>query len=97
MTRPRISTISHKIDTVDLRQGSSAATERIRGGRLRKIRQDVLLRDEYTCQVCGRVTRDLEIDHIIPLHLGGKETDENRQSLCAECHKKKSEKGGEGR
>lgn len=94
MNRPRISAISHKINTIDLRQGSSAATERIRGGRLRKIRQDVLLRDEYTCQVCGRVTRDLEIDHIVPLHLGGKETEDNRQAICRDCHRKKTEQEG---
>lgn len=97
MSRPRISTISHKIDTIDLRQGSSAATERIRGGRLRKIRERIALRDGYTCVDCGRVTVDGEVDHEVPLHLGGAESDENRRWRCKECHALKSEREAKDR
>ncbi|MGR9116947.1 MAG: HNH endonuclease [Gammaproteobacteria bacterium] len=56
------------------------------------IRQRILDRDGYTCASCKRVFRPLrlEVDHIIPLHLGGTEIDENRQTLCIQCHKIKS-------
>jgi len=50
------------------------------------------LRDGYSCRVCGRVSRDLLIDHIMPLHLGGRESDDNRQALCSECHQIKSDR-----
>jgi hypothetical protein len=31
-----------------------------------------------------------EIDHLICLELGGKDSDENLRPLCADCHKKKT-------
>lgn len=95
--RERISLLKPKVQTIDTRKGSSAPVQRIRGWQLTKIRERVLLRDEYTCQQCGRSSPDLEVDHIIPLHLGGAESDENRQSLCHECHEKKSEQEEKGR
>lgn len=86
-----VTTLKPSIRTLDMRQGSSVAVERIRGGRLKKIRERVMLRDGYTCRSCGRVTADGVVDHVQPLHLGGKESDFNRQYLCNECHDKKSE------
>lgn len=50
------------------------------------------LRDEYTCRRCGLVTEHGEVDHVVPLHLGGRETDGNRQWLCRQCHGAKSER-----
>ena len=88
----KITTLKPNITSLDIRRGSSVAVERIRGGRLTKIRERILLRDDYTCRECGRVSTALEIDHIIPLHLGGRESDDNRQALCADCHAKKSER-----
>ena len=87
----KITTLKPKVATIDTRQGSGAAVQRIRGWRLHKIRERILLRDSYTCRMCGRVSTDLDVDHIVPLHLGGAESDENRQALCHDCHKKKSE------
>jgi 5-methylcytosine-specific restriction endonuclease McrA len=91
MVREKLSMLRSKIMTIDTRQGSGAVIERIRGWKLHKIRERILLRDCYTCRRCGRVSIDLEVDHIVPLHLGGPESDENRQSLCRECHDTKSE------
>jgi 5-methylcytosine-specific restriction protein A len=89
--KARLSTIPPKVKTIDTRRGSGAAVERIRGYALQKIRLRILLRDGYACRVCGRASADgLEIDHVVPLHLGGKETDQNRQALCPECHAAKS-------
>ncbi|OPY88823.1 MAG: HNH endonuclease [Smithella sp. PtaU1.Bin162] len=86
-------TLKPKLKTLDTRKGGKIATDRIRGYELQKIRERILLRDDYTCKHCGRVSVDLEIDHIIPLYLGGKEDDNNRQALCNECHAIKSAGG----
>lgn len=61
---------------------------RIRGRKgvaLRKRR----LRAEPLCRMCmeeGRVAAAEEVDHIVPLHRGGTDTDDNCRSLCREHH-----------
>lgn len=86
-------TIKSKAKSIDIRIGSKPS-KRITGRALMRIRDRILMRDCYTCRVCGRVDPGpwLEVDHIVPLHIGGKEEDSNRQVLCHSCHKKKSEK-----
>ena len=37
----------------------------------RLSRQEVFLRDGYTCQYCGKQSKDLTIDHVMPRHRGG--------------------------
>lgn len=57
------------------------------------IRKDILKRDRYTCQICKTRTqkRNLDIDHIIPIHWGGNPIDKaNLRTLCKECHKAKT-------
>ena len=77
--------LEKRIATLDVTRGSPVV-ERIRGRKLARIRERILLRDSFTCQRCGRVDLHLEVDHIAPLHLGGQETDINRQCLCVDCH-----------
>jgi 5-methylcytosine-specific restriction protein A len=89
----KLTSIERKVATLDLRRGAPAAVERIRGGRQRKIRQRIMLRDNYTCRMCGRVTAHGEVDHIVPLAVGGGNNEENLQWLCAEpCHRQKTER-----
>lgn len=92
----KLTSIKPKIETLDISRGTPAV-KRLRGRHLEHIRERVLFRDNYTCRICGRVTMDLEVDHIVPLHLGGAESDSNRQAICSECHKVKSEKEREER
>ncbi len=95
--KPNIPSLKPRIATIDTRQGSSAAVQRIRGYELTKIRERILLRDGYACRVCGRVSAtELVVDHVTPLHAGGNNSDSNLQSLCKACHQKKSdtEEGG---
>src|SRR3989304_4540772 len=42
----------------------------------RLTRRDVFLRDRFTCQYCGRHTKDLTLDHVVPRRRrGGPEWD----------------------
>ncbi|MDY7565798.1 HNH endonuclease [Pseudomonas sp. RTC3] len=62
-----------------------------RGGRpWRRKRESILLRDKYTCQKCGVVTLDLEVDHIVNIAQGGNDDDANLQALCVPCHHAKT-------
>ena len=62
-----------------------------RGGRpWRRIRESILVRDNYTCCNCGVVTLDLEVDHIINVAVGGTDDEQNLQALCVTCHKAKT-------
>lgn len=57
------------------------------------IRKDVLRRDRYTCRICKKRFRKkfLDVDHIIPVQMGGQLLDKtNLRTLCKECHKAKS-------
>lgn len=63
----------------------------------REFRIKILKRDGFTCQYCGANTKDnpgllLEVDHIIPVSRGGKSVEENLQTLCKRCNRKKGAK-----
>lgn len=58
-----------------------------------KDRVAILVRDKYTCQMCGVSRSDgavLEIDHIHPVSKGGTNDPGNLQVLCRECNAGKS-------
>ncbi len=62
-----------------------------RGGRpWRRKRAAILVRDEYTCQTCGIITLQLEVDHIVNRARGGSDDEANLQALCIPCHKLKT-------
>ena len=60
----------------------------------------ILVRDAYTCRVCGVVVqgRDAHVDHILPIEDGGTDSDLNLQVLCASHHgaKTKAEQRAKG-
>jgi len=57
--------------------------------RPRLVRQEVFRRDNFTCQYCGKRTRDLTIDHVVPRHRGGAHSWENLVSACRDCNHRK--------
>lgn len=62
-----------------------------------KLRQHIKERDGFTCKQCGAsVSQEpnllLEIDHIIPISKGGLTTEDNLQTLCWRCNRKKGSK-----
>lgn len=76
------------------RQKDSKFSKAKRVGIRPKDRVVVLVRDQYTCQMCGVSRADgavLEIDHIHPVSKGGTNTLSNLQVLCRECNAGKSD------
>lgn len=59
---------------------------------LRLSRRSIFARDNYTCQYCGQVGKDLTVDHVIPRRIGGKATWENLVCSCKKCNAKKGDK-----
>jgi 5-methylcytosine-specific restriction endonuclease McrA len=53
-------------------------------------RLEVFHRDQYTCQYCGRETRQLTLDHVLPRYRGGEHTWENVVSACISCNRHKA-------
>lgn len=52
-------------------------------------RRKIFERDCYRCIKCDG-WKKLQVDHIIPIAQGGKTIPKNLQTLCYECHKKKT-------
>jgi len=54
-------------------------------------RQNVFARDKNTCQYCGKKfeRKDLNIDHVVPRHQGGKTTWDNVVCSCLDCNRRK--------
>lgn len=60
-----------------------------------ELRRQIMERDGYTCQICGRYMpdgNDIHIDHIRPVSKGGKTVPSNLQVLCAKCNLSKGAK-----
>lgn len=68
--------------TVERKRGRAGQTLRAR-----RLWNEPLCRD---CKAEGRVTPSTVPDHIVPLALGGTDTDDNIRCLCAECHRKRT-------
>ena len=75
-------------------------TKRISGNSLYAIMKRFERTHPRICAECrrqGLVGFGDELDHIVPLHLGGKEADANRQWLCREHHAEKTAREASGR
>lgn len=57
--------------------------------RVRLTRREVFIRDLHTCQYCGKRSRDLTLDHVMPRHRGGRHTWDNLVSACRSCNHRK--------
>ncbi|MCV7359182.1 HNH endonuclease [Mycolicibacterium fluoranthenivorans] len=54
----------------------------------KRLRYEILTRDGEACRKCGRRAPEVElqIDHIIPVALGGSDDPSNLQTLCRDCN-----------
>jgi len=58
--------------------------------RLRLTRKEIFARDGWACVYCGKPTRDLTLDHVMPRHRGGSHSWENLVSACKACNHHKA-------
>jgi hypothetical protein len=65
--------------------------------RWEQIRQQVLYRDNYTCQSCNNETNALGVHHIIPHRKAGTDTIDNLITYCPKCHMKLEPRESEAR
>ena len=56
----------------------------------RLTRLEIFKRDNYTCQYCGKETRHLTLDHVMPRFRKGPHTWENVVSACMPCNREKA-------
>ena len=60
---------------------------------VRKLtRLEVFHRDHQTCQYCGKQSRQLTLDHVIPRYRGGQHVWGNVVSACIPCNHRKAGK-----
>jgi hypothetical protein len=55
-----------------------------------RVRFLVFQRDLYRCRICKSSGVKLEVDHILPVSLGGSNDMDNLQALCVPCNRGKS-------
>lgn len=61
-------------------------------GRLALNRRNVLRRDGFTCQYCGKRSGNLTIDHVLPRSRGGRDAWENLVAACHACNTRKGDR-----
>ena len=69
----------------NMRVAETPGQARTRGSTLQAERKRIWLAHGCKCAGCGRVVlypSGFELDHIIPLSLGGADADSNKQILC---------------
>ncbi|MGE5480430.1 MAG: HNH endonuclease [Chloroflexota bacterium] len=52
-------------------------------------RKNIIKRDDFRCQYCGKKSPQLTVDHIIPKSRGGIDSWENLVAACIKCNNKK--------
>lgn len=60
----------------------------------KKVRFEILKRDEFTCQYCGQSAPNviLEVDHVNPRASGGGDEEANLVTSCFNCNRGKSDR-----
>lgn len=60
--------------------------------RIQLNKKNILVRDNYTCQYCGKKGKNLTVDHILPKSRDGKDTWENQIASCQPCNNSKGDR-----
>lgn len=88
-----ISLCEKKIQDFESQRGDAIWEHRKRGHRpiSGSIRYEVLSRAKFKCELCGISAdeKSIEVDHIFPKSLGGKDDLTNYQALCYSCNASK--------
>jgi ATP adenylyltransferase len=79
-----------KIVEFEAKRGDAVWSHRRRGHRpiSGSVRYEVLSRAKFKCELCGISAdeKNIEVDHIFPKSLGGKDDLSNYQALCYSCN-----------
>jgi ATP adenylyltransferase len=79
-----------KISEFEAKRGDAVWSHRRRGHRpiSGSVRYEVLSRAKFKCELCGISAdeKNIEVDHIFPKSLGGKDDLSNFQALCYSCN-----------
>lgn len=61
----------------------------------KRVRFEVLRRDNHTCRYCGGTAPDatLTVDHVVPVSLGGSDDPTNLVAACHDCNSGKASSG----
>ncbi len=55
-------------------------------------KHNIFVRDDYTCQYCGKKHNHMTLDHVFPKSRGGDYSWENIVTACAQCNQKKADR-----
>ena len=85
-----VSLCKQTIQDFDQQRGGAVWEHRKRGHRpiSDSVRYEVLSRSKFKCELCGISAdeKNIEVDHIFPKSLGGKDDLSNFQALCYSCN-----------
>jgi diadenosine tetraphosphate (Ap4A) HIT family hydrolase/5-methylcytosine-specific restriction endonuclease McrA len=85
-----VSLCEQRIQDFERQRGEEVWSHRKRGHRpvSGSVRYEVLSRAKFRCELCGISAdeKNLEVDHIFPKSLGGKDDITNYQALCYSCN-----------
>ena len=87
---PRVKTVGSRVSHEGYR---SAPVKRMRGAKLQERRMRLWAGNPH-CSVCGEYVvypDGFELDHIVALTNGGKDTEDNCDIKCIACHKRKTQ------
>jgi len=90
VARTMIDNINHKGARINHAKQTRSGMTKARAQILRAVAE----RDGYVCRKCG-ATKDLHIDHIVPVACGGTNDLDNLQFLCRSCNMAKGASNGE--
>ena len=97
----KLASLKPRVQAAILSHVSPAATliQRMRGRALQERRRRWFAEHPLCvkCQEANRVRAATELDHTIPLHLGGRDDKTNLQGLCHDCHEAKSKREASAR
>lgn len=67
-------------------------------GAVRFCRENVYIRDNFTCQYCGErfSPKHLTLDHVVPASKAGPKSWTNVVAACRECNQRKADRTPEG-
>lgn len=97
----KLETLKPRIATFGVRSTSFASPDRATrhqrgyGSEWDKTRARILKRDRYTCQIGkaqGNIHAGNTVDHIVNKAAGGSDADSNLQTVCATCHRVKTQR-----